>query len=241
MNKREFLAALAAFSAAPLWAQVPARGQRIDVHHHVVPPEYLAAIAGRRDNRVPDWSPARSLEEMDRAGIGTAMLSLVQPGVWFGDVAEGRRLARMANDYAARLVRDRPGRFGLFATIPLPDPEGSLKEIEYACDTLKADGIALMTSYGERWLGGAAFAPVWQELERCKAVIYTHPTQVSCCTPFASPVLVMACAMSCDPGVFWKMPMPPRTTARGTRAAPSNAPICGAVPYVQENPTRGLA
>ena len=113
MNKREFLAALAAFSAAPLWAQAPARGQRIDVHHHVVPPEYLAAIAGRRDNRVPDWSPARSLEEMDRAGIGTAMLSLVQPGVWFGDVAEGRRLARLANDYGARLVRDRPGRFGL--------------------------------------------------------------------------------------------------------------------------------
>jgi len=182
MNKREFLAALAAFSAAPLWAQAPARGQRIDVHHHVVPPEYLAAIAGRRDNRVPDWSPARSLEEMDRAGIGTAMLSLVQPGVWFGDVAEGRRLARMANDYGARLVRDRPGRFGLFATIPLPDTEGSLKEIEYAYDTLKADGIALMTSYGERWLGDAAFAAVWQELERRKSVIYTHPTQAACCS-----------------------------------------------------------
>jgi len=181
MNKREFLAALAAFSAAPLWAQAPARGQRIDVHHHVVPPEYLSAIAGRRDNRVPDWSPARSLEEMDRAGIGTAMLSLVQPGVWFGDVAEGRRLARMANDYGARLVRDRPGRFGLFATIPLPDTEGSLKEIEYAYGTLKADGIALMTSYGERWLGDASFAPVWQELDRRKSVIYTHPTQVSCC------------------------------------------------------------
>jgi predicted TIM-barrel fold metal-dependent hydrolase len=164
-----------------LWAQAPARGQRIDVHHHILPPEYIAAIASRRGVPVPDWSPARSLEEIDRAGIATAMLSLVQPGVWFGDVAEGRRLSRMANDYGARLVRDHPGRFGLFATIPLPDTEGSLKEIEYAFDTLKADGISLMTSYGERWLGDAAFGPVWQELERRKAVIYTHPTQVACC------------------------------------------------------------
>ncbi len=181
MNKRQFLSALAALGASPLWAQAPARGQRIDVHHHILPPEYIAAIAVRRNVPVPDWSPARSLEEIDRAGIGTAMLSLVQPGVWFGDVAEGRRLARMANDYGARLVRDHPGRFGLFATIPLPDTEGSLKEIEYAFDTLKADGIALMTSYGERWLGDAAFAPVWQELERRKSVIYTHPTQAACC------------------------------------------------------------
>jgi predicted TIM-barrel fold metal-dependent hydrolase len=181
MNKRQFLSALAALGASPLWAQAPVRGQRIDVHHHILPPEYIAAIASRRGVPVPDWSPARSLEEIDRAGIATAMLSLVQPGVWFGDVAEGRRLSRMANDYGARLVRDHPGRFGLFATIPLPDTEGSLKEIEYVFDTLKADGIALMTSYGERWLGDAAFAPVWQELERRKAVIYTHPTQAACC------------------------------------------------------------
>src|SRR6266851_4208234 len=182
MNKRQFLTALAALGATPLWAQAPERRSRIDVHHHILPPEYMSAIAARRGVPAPDWSPARSLEEIDRAGIATAVLSLVQPGVWFGDVAEGRRLARMANDYGARLVRDHPGRFGLFATIPLPDTEGSLKEIEYAFDTLKADGIALMTSYGDRWLGEAAFAPVWQELERRKSVIYTHPTQAACCS-----------------------------------------------------------
>jgi predicted TIM-barrel fold metal-dependent hydrolase len=182
MHRRDFLVTLAALGAIPSWAQAPARGQRIDVHHHILPPEYVSAIASRRGSPTPDWSPQRSLEEIDRAGIGTAMLSLVQPGVWFGDVTEGRRLARMTTDYGARLVRDYPGRFGLFATIPLPDTEGSLKEIEYAYDTLKADGIALMTSYGERWLGDASFAPVWQELDRRKAVIYTHPTQAACCS-----------------------------------------------------------
>src|SRR5439155_27304623 len=132
MNKREFLAALAAFTTVPLWAQTAPRGRRIDVHHHILPPEYMAAISARRSGSSPDWSPARSLEEIDQAGIVTAMLSLIQPGVWFGDIAEGRKLARLANDYGARLVRDHPGRFGLFATIPLPDAEGSLREIEYA-------------------------------------------------------------------------------------------------------------
>src|SRR6266481_5485188 len=182
MHRRQFIAALAALGTLPVWAQTLARGQRIDVHHHILPPEYMAAISARRGGSSPDWSPARSLEEIDQAGIATAMLSLIQPGVWFGDIGEGRKLARMANDYGAKLVRDHPGRFGLFATIPLPDAEGSLREIEYALDTLKAGGIALMTSYGDRYLGDAAFAPVWQELDRRKAVIYTHPTQAPCCS-----------------------------------------------------------
>jgi|SRR5579859_1231778 len=181
MNKREFLAALAALGVTPLWAQPSGRGQRIDVHHHILPPEYVKAIAARRETRVPEWSPQRSLDELDGAGIATAMLSLVNPGPWFGDAAQARRLSRIANDYGARLVREHPGRFGLFASIPLPDTEGSLKEIEYACDTLKADGIALVTNYEGRYLGDAAFAPVWKELDRRKAVIYTHPIQGACC------------------------------------------------------------
>ena len=181
MNKRQFLAALAAISAVPAWAQTKPRPQRIDVHHHILPPEYVKAIAARRERRVPDWSAQRSLDEIDGAGIATAMLSLVNPGPWFGDAAEAQRLARIANDYGARVVRDHPGRFGLFASIPLPDTEGSLKEIEYAYGTLKADGIALVTNYEGRYLGDAAFAPVWQELDRRKAVIYTHPIQGACC------------------------------------------------------------
>ncbi len=181
MKRREFLAALTALGATPAFAQPPARPHRIDVHHHLLPPEYMAAIATRRGGPAPQWSVARSLEEMDRAGIASAVLSIVQPGVWFGDNREGRRLARLCNEFGARAVREHPGRFGLFAAIPLPDTEGSLKEIEYALDVLKADGIALMTSFGERWLGDPAFWPVMHELERRKAVIYTHPTQASCC------------------------------------------------------------
>jgi predicted TIM-barrel fold metal-dependent hydrolase len=158
------------------------KAQRIDVHHHVLPPAYLEATRQQRLGEfTPEWSPQRSIDDMDANGIATSVTSLIQPQVWFDDLDLGRRLAREANDYAATLARDHPGRFGMFAVIPLPDTAGSLREIEYALDVLKADGIALMTSYANRWLGDPAFWPVLDELNRRRAVVYTHPLAPACC------------------------------------------------------------
>src|SRR5581483_3006728 len=122
-----------------------------------------------------------ALEDMDRSGIALALRSIIQPSASVPDVEKARRVARQSNEYGARLVRDHPGRFGSFATLPMTDPDASLKEIEYGLDTLKANGIGLMTSYGDKYLGDAAFAPVWEELNRRKAVVYTHPLTPDCC------------------------------------------------------------
>jgi predicted TIM-barrel fold metal-dependent hydrolase len=166
-------------------AQPSSSARRIDVHHHFIPPFHVDAMMapGRRMGPPPPrWSPAISIEEMDRSGIATAVLSIVQPGTWYGNnVEESRRLNRQLNEYAAGLVREHPGRFGLFASIAPPDIEGSLKEIEHAFDTLHADGIGLLTSYQDKYLGEASFAPVYAQLNARKAVVYVHPTTPACC------------------------------------------------------------
>jgi predicted TIM-barrel fold metal-dependent hydrolase len=195
VNRRTFLAHLAAVGALPALkaagaTQAPAApASRLDVHQHFVSPAYLAMLTARSASApVPglaSWkgfTPARAVESLDRVGIATAMISVTAPGVWFGNVDEARKLARELNEYAAAsMVGASKGRFGLFAVLPLPDVDGSLREIEYALDTLKADGVGLLTSYGNQWLGDKTFSPVFDELNRRRAVVYVHPTDAACC------------------------------------------------------------
>lgn len=153
----------------------------IDIHHHILPPAYLTALGSRLGPQglfgsPPEWSPAISIEAMDRNGVRAAITSISAPGVWFGDVAETCKLARACNEYAAQMKRDFPGRFGLFATLTLPDVETSLREIDYAFGTLGADGVVLMTNYDGRYPGEETFRPVFDELNRRKVVVFFHPT-----------------------------------------------------------------
>lgn len=162
---------------------------RIDVHHHLFPPRYVVEATPERilgnssaAQRGPlDWSPAKSIDEMDQNGIAASITSIAPPGVWFGDDQAACRLTRECNEYAARMTQDYPGRFGVFASLPLPDIDGTLREIEYAFDALKVDGVVLMTSFGRKWPGDPLFAPVFTELNRRNAVVYLHPTVPDCC------------------------------------------------------------
>jgi predicted TIM-barrel fold metal-dependent hydrolase len=187
------------YSAAQTTPNARSAPRRIDFHHHYVPPRHLEAILAQRESgRTPPWSPEISLAEMDKNGIATSICSLVQPGVWLGGIENSRKLARECNEYGARMVTDHRGRFGLFAAIPLPDSEGSLREIEYALDTLKADGIGLMTSFEDKYLGDPAFAPVYEELNRRQAIVYVHPTQPKCCTGLVPGVTVSTIEYATD-------------------------------------------
>lgn len=158
---------------------------RIDTHHHFVPPAYLAEVGadaiGRTliSGRAPEWTPQHSVDAMDRHGIATAIVSISAPGFACDD---GKRndLCRQCNDYAATMRGDFPGRFGSFAALPLPDIDGSLREIERALGPLGAEGIGLLTNYGGRYLGEPMFEPVFTELNRRRAVVYVHPTEGPC-------------------------------------------------------------
>lgn len=157
---------------------------RIDMHHHLVPPDYISAIHGKLPPLPPpsaNWTLAKTLDDMDAAGVQTAMLSITTPGLWLGDAASSARLARACNEYAAKLIADNKGRFGSFAAVPLPAADATLAEIAYALDTLKLDGISIFTSYEGKWLGDAGFVPVFDELNRRKAVVSVHPTTAACC------------------------------------------------------------
>jgi predicted TIM-barrel fold metal-dependent hydrolase len=179
--------ASATLSFRPMGAgmRVPDSGPkpgRIDVHHHMLPPFYMdLRRAVPNVGVMPAWSPSRSLDDMEKNGVTTAMLSLAVSGVSFDAGEAGRSLARKSNDFGAELIKDHPASFGLLAALPMPDPRGSLKEMEYALDTLHADGIALLSSYGDKWLGNATYVPVFEELNRRKAVVFVHPNVPNCC------------------------------------------------------------
>src|SRR5665647_599212 len=149
MNRRGFLAGTASLGLSAMgssaWAQsepLTASGQkahRIDIHHHLAPPSYIPELTSRKTNQRPlvEWTVQKTLDIMGHAGIATSMLSISEPGVWFGDDQEAGRIARQTNEWGAGLVRDFPGRFGLFASLPLPDVDASLLEIAFAMDVLK--------------------------------------------------------------------------------------------------------
>jgi predicted TIM-barrel fold metal-dependent hydrolase len=143
---------------------------RIDVHHHAVPPEFA-------DDSMPIKVPdtAAQLRSMDNWHIQAAITSLT-PRVILKNMHRLREVARTCNEFQAQMLRDQPTRFGSFALLPLPDVEGALAEIAYALDVLRLDGVGVFSSVNERYLGDPSFDPVFDELNRRKAVVFIHPT-----------------------------------------------------------------
>ena len=190
VERREFLRGLTA-TAVVVAAGLPATAlagsagspRRIDIHHHFLPPLFEQSARERNllNPALNGLSVGRSLDEMDRNGVASAVLSIPSPGTWYGNVELAQRIARDSNECAARLVSDHKGRFGMFATLTLPDLDSALTEVAYAFDHLNADGIHLWTNYGDFWPGDPRLSPLLEELNRRKAVVYTHPTTPNCC------------------------------------------------------------
>jgi 6-methylsalicylate decarboxylase len=161
---------------------------RIDVHTHLIPPFWAKELKNHGGDPSgwgsPEWSPASLLRFMDDEGIRISVLSLTAPGIEGWRVDDREKMARRVNEYGADLVQKHPDRFGYFATLPLPDVQVSLAEMEHAFDTLGVDGVVLHSNFDGIYLADPRFDPLWEELNRRSATIFVHPT-----TPPLMPML----------------------------------------------------
>jgi len=185
MDRRDFLRDAALAGVACGGALTPCRGLlaqhainhagRIDVHHHYRLPNEAGSFGS--------WSAEMALRDMDRHNVATAIIS----GTWYPEelndgTAAARDLARRLNEFAAGVGQQHPGRFGFFSAVPLADTDGSLREIEYAFDTLDADGVTMNASAAKMWPGDPSQMPVFEELNRRQTTVFLHPnTRPFCC------------------------------------------------------------
>ena len=158
----------------------------VDVHAHFLTDAYVSAARAAGHEHPdgmpgwPSWSAGQHLQLMDQWGVARSILSISSPGVHFGDDQAARELTRHVNDAGAAVARAHPDRFGHFASLPLPDVEGSLAELACALDDLGSDGVAVETSAGGIYLGDARYAPLYEELNRRHTVVFAHPTSPPC-------------------------------------------------------------
>lgn len=164
----------------------------VDVHHHALPPPYLAELSSVGIQALPgydfpEWSPERSLQIMDEHGIERAVLSLSAPGLYFGDEDQTRRLARAVNEYLASLTEAEP-RFGAFGCLPLPDVAASIAEAEAALERFRLEGVVIYTNSGGIYPGDERLEPLMNYLSTQEAVVFVHPVQP--CHQYEAPLPV---------------------------------------------------
>lgn len=151
----------------------------IDVHQHMLPPDYRRWLTRGGEVHdgfpVPRWSVETALETMDRLGIDRAYLSVSSPGVLGADAAESVQLARDVNDFAAQMTRSHGQRLRYFAAVPMSDPEGAAQEASRALDSLSASGVGLLANTGGVYLGDPSHRPLMQALDARGAVVFVHP------------------------------------------------------------------
>jgi predicted TIM-barrel fold metal-dependent hydrolase len=189
-GRRSFLAGsaslLAASAVSPQAGATTQPARRIDVHAHYLPEKYRSALAAAGHSKpsgmpgIPSWSVDQHVGMMDRLGIEASVLSISAPGLHFGDDAAARDLARYCNEEGAKAVQAHPKRFGLFASLPLPDVDGAMKELNYAFNELHADGVVMESNFKGVYLGDRRLDPVFAELNRRNARLFIHPTNPDC-------------------------------------------------------------
>lgn len=157
----------------------------IDVHHHILPERYVREVGAVKigaqgsSGRIPEWSVEDALRRMDAYGVGTAITSITSPGLDLDDRSARSALARWCNEFAAGLAAKHTGRFGMFATLPLPDVDATLREIDFTYSDCRADGVCMLSNHDGMYADDPRLRPVFAELDRRAAVVFVHPTLVA--------------------------------------------------------------
>ncbi len=143
---------------------------RIDLHCHVFPPAYDAQLPAGGFRGLP--GPKELLSDMDRFEIDASVVSMGGPVHGGRSPAE---LCRLVNEGYAELVAEHPARLGALASLPLPDVDAALAELDYALDTLGLDGVLLLSNHEGVYLGDERLEPLFAELDRRAAYCFVHP------------------------------------------------------------------
>jgi len=174
-------------------------GRVIDTHTHYFPQDFLEMLgrdgaieaaeyirtpdgfvvqaAGFRNGPLPSrfWNLEERIADMDATGITMQVLSLTSPMTYWASPDLSERLSRAYNDACAEAHRQYPDRFVGLATLPLPDTDRSLRELERAKALPGIHGIYMGTHINGRDLSDPAFLPVFQAIEAAGLPIFLHP------------------------------------------------------------------
>lgn len=156
--------------------------QKVDFHSHFLSKtyyEYLEKYEGSTPDSfpTPKWSAKSHLELMEKLGIAFAFLSVSSPNLSGADEETEKEMVRKINLEGAELVKEYPNKFGLFASLPLPNEDAALEEAKFAVEELHADGFGLSTHYAGVYLGDERYERLMEYLNGVSAVVAVHPVK----------------------------------------------------------------
>jgi predicted TIM-barrel fold metal-dependent hydrolase len=126
---------------------------------------YVVIDEWRRKIMPKHTDAAAKIAEMDKNGIGKAVVSINDPGPeLFGK--EWSSMAVMLNDFIARTVKEHPRRFVGLATLPFDSRDSMLREFERVTGKLGMKGILLYSNLAGRFPDEEQFQPLFAEAER---------------------------------------------------------------------------
>lgn len=170
----------------------------IDFHNHYYPPAYLEALQAGPSNikitfdqddnpllhypgdyniLVPGHRDIVFRETvLAQAGVDKQVITMTTPGTHVEEPKRAVELARIVNDSFAQVAEERGERFAAFGTLPLNDPQASLKELERGVTGLGLKGFQLFSNVNAIALSDERFWPLYEKAAEHGVTFIIHPT-----------------------------------------------------------------